>query len=212
MISAEVISLADGKEWLVSSVYGPQDEADKVRFIEGIVQFGDQVHLPWILNGDFNLVCNEAERSSGRGNRRLMNKFRHTIHRLGLQDMPMVGRHFTWCNQEEHAVMARLDRLLFNNDWEDLYPISDLLPLSSNISDHSPLLLTCSSERPRAYRFRFKNFWCKLPGFMDVVKEAWTQETPGHDPMKIFNIKLQCMAKALRSWGQRRMSHLNLLF
>lgn len=53
MISAQVLSLADGKEWLVSSVYGPQEEGHKVRFLEAVVQFGDQVRLPWILNGDF---------------------------------------------------------------------------------------------------------------------------------------------------------------
>lgn len=47
--------------------------------------------------------------------------------------------------------MARLDRLLFNNAREELYPLSDLVPLSSNISDHCPLLLSCSSERPRAF-------------------------------------------------------------
>lgn len=146
MILAQVLSLADGNEWLVSSVYGPQEDARKVRFLENIMQFGDQVRLPWILNGDFNIVCNEEERSSGRVNRRLMNKFRHTINRLGLHDMPMIGRSYTWCNQQEQAVLARLDRVLFNNEWEDLYPISDLLPLSSNILDHT---LFFSRVRPQ---------------------------------------------------------------
>lgn len=126
---------------MVSSVYGPQGDDEKLRFLEQLVQFGEQVHMPWILNGDFNLICSEEERSSGRGNRRLMSKFRHTINRLGLHDMPMMGRRFTWCNQQERSVMARLDRVLFNNAWEDIHPISDLLPLSSNISDHTPLLI-----------------------------------------------------------------------
>lgn len=83
MISAQVLSLEDGKEWMVSSVYGPQGDDDKLRFLEQLLQFGEQVHLPWILNGDFNLICSEEERSSGRGNRRLMSKFRHTINRPG---------------------------------------------------------------------------------------------------------------------------------
>ncbi|XP_073362379.1 uncharacterized protein [Aegilops tauschii subsp. strangulata] len=212
MILAQILSLAEGKEWLVSSVYGPQEDTEKARFLKAIVQFGDQVRLPWILNGDFNIVCNPDERSSGRVNRRPMNKFRHKINRLGLHDMPLIRRRFSWCNQQEHAILARLDCVLFNNAWEDLYPISDLLSLSSNISDHTPLLLTCSFTRPRAYRFRFENYWCKMPGFMDVVKDAWTQEVWGSDPMKIFNIKLHRTAKALRSWGQRSMSHLRLQF
>ena len=141
-----------------------------------------------------------------------MNKLRHTINRLGLHDMPLIGRRFYWCNQQENAILARLDRVLFNNAWEDLYPISDLLPLSSSISDHTPLLLTCSSTRPRAFRFRFENYWCKLPGFLDVVKDAWAPEVPGSDPMKILNTKLHRTSKALRSWGQRSMSQLTLQF
>ena len=56
MISAQVLSLAEGKEWLVSSVYGPQEDTDKARFLKAIVQFGDRVSLPWILNGDFNIM------------------------------------------------------------------------------------------------------------------------------------------------------------
>ena len=139
MISSHALSLEDGKEWMVSSVYGPQGDDDKSRFLEQMVQFGEQVHMPWILNGDFNLTCSELDCSSGRGNKRLMSKFRHAINRLGLHDMPTMGRKYTWCNQQEQSVMARLDRVLFNNAWEDIYPISDLHPLSSNISDHSPL-------------------------------------------------------------------------
>ena len=37
MISAQVLSLADVKEWLVSFVYGPQEKEHKVRFLEAIM-------------------------------------------------------------------------------------------------------------------------------------------------------------------------------
>jgi hypothetical protein len=211
-ITVKILSLADGKEWMVSSVYGPQDNEDKVRFLGEILEIGGHIQLPWILNGDFNLVCNESERSTGRVNRRLTNKFRHTINRLGLHDMPLIGRKFTWCNQQERSVMARLDRLLYNNAWEEVYPISDLLPLGSNISDHCPLLLTCSAARPRSHIFRFENFWCKLPGFFETVKLAWEGVVPGNDPIKVFSVKLQRTAKALRSWGQRKQSQMHIQF
>lgn len=124
----------------------------------------------------------------------------------------MIGRRYTWCNQQEHVVMARLDRVLFNNAWEEVYPISDLHPPNSNISDHTPLLLSCSAVGPHACRFRFENFWCKLPGFLDVVKETWDQGVSSCDPMKIMHIKLLRTAKALRSWGQKSVSGLNLQF
>ena len=182
---------------MVTSVYGPQAVDDKVRFLQEIELIGQQVQLPWIINGDFNLVRGEGERSSGRADRRMVSKFRHTINRLGLHDMPLVGRKFTWCNDQQRSVMARLDRVLFNNEWEEVYPISDLMALSSNISDHRPLLLSCAAACPRAHRFRFENFWCKLPGFLDTVKRAWDVEVASTDPMKILSVKLNRTAKAL---------------
>ena len=97
-ISATVTSLADGKVWMVSSVYGPQADQDKVRFLAELETLGEQVQAPWILNGDFNLVRHEEERSTGRANRSLVNKFRHTNNKLVLDEMPLVGRKFTWCN------------------------------------------------------------------------------------------------------------------
>ena len=211
-ISIKVTSLDDEKEWMTTSVYGPRENENKVRFLEETVEIGGLVQTPWILNGDFNLVCNEDERSTTRINGRLSNKFRHTINTLGLHDMPLVGRKFTWSNDQERSVMARLDRVLFNSDWEDTYPISDLLPLSSNISDHCPPFLTCSMNRPRQRRFRFENFWVKLPGFMETVKAPWEEQVSSNDPLKIFSVKLQQTAKALRSWGQRKQSHMTTLF
>jgi hypothetical protein len=82
---------------------------------------------------------------------------KHTLNSIALQDMPLQGQRFTWCNGQEDPLLARLDSVFFSTTWEDIHPISDLLPLSSNISDHCPLLLSCSSNRPRSYRFRFEH-------------------------------------------------------
>lgn len=108
--------------------------------------------------------------------------------------------------------MARLDRVLFNNDWEEIYLISDLLALSSNVSDHWPLLLSCAAGRPRVCRFHFENFWCKLPGFLEIVKGACEEEVDSTDPAKVLSIKLQRTAKALRSWGQKKQNTLRMQF
>jgi hypothetical protein len=63
--------------------------------MEELTQIGNSIQLPWIVCGDFNLVCSAEERSNGRINRRMVNKFRHTLNSLALQDMPLRGRRFT---------------------------------------------------------------------------------------------------------------------
>ena len=109
-------------------------------------------------------------------------------------------------------MIARLDRLLFNNAWEDIFPISGLLPLSSNISDHCPLLLSCSCDKPKYRHFCFENFWVKLPGFIETVQEAWQEEVLSRDAMVVLSVKMQRTAKALRSWGQRKQSSMCIQF
>jgi exonuclease III len=187
-ITAKVTSRKDARTWAVTSVYGPQEIADKVRFLQELSQVGSSMQLPWVVNGDFNLVTDTAEKSNGRVNRRMMNKFRHTLNSLALQDMPLLGRSFTWSNEQEEPILARLDRVLFNPTWEDLYPISDLAALSTNISDHCPLLMTCSSARARSFRFRFENFWPKLPGFQEVVQAAWSASETVGDPLRVRSV------------------------
>ena len=71
--------------------HGPPSVDEKVKFLLELELIVQMVNLPWIINGDFNLVRGEGERSSGRADRRMVSKFRHTINRLGLHDMPLVG-------------------------------------------------------------------------------------------------------------------------
>ncbi|PNT75722.1 hypothetical protein BRADI_1g37340v3, partial [Brachypodium distachyon] len=93
-ISADVVSLADAKSWTVTSVYGPHDLAGKERFLQELVDIGASILGPWLLNGDFNFVCDVADKSNVRVNRRMMSKFRHSINSLALLDMPLQGRTF----------------------------------------------------------------------------------------------------------------------
>lgn len=68
--------------------------------------------------------------------------------------------------------MERLDRVFGSVDWFERFPSHCLKALSSDCSDHSPLLLFLCSVQLAKRRFRFENFWAKLPGFAEVVKEA----------------------------------------
>lgn len=212
-ITVKARSLADNKTWMTTAVYGPQLIPDKERFLLELSQLGPLIHLPWIVCGDFNLVTEATDNNRGRANRRLMNKFKHTISSLALKDMPLQGRRYTWTNEQEDPTLVKLDRLFFSPEWEDLYPISDLLALSSSVSDHCPLLLTCSSSAPRSNRFRFEHFWTRIPGFKEEVAKAWhwQGEVNAADPLLVLDLKLRNTAKALRSWGQRKQSALLLL-
>jgi hypothetical protein len=75
-------------------------------------------------------------------NRRNMALFRRVIDRLELCDMHLHGRLYTWSNGRERPTLVKLDRLLASLDWVDLFPFCYPKALSSDISDHCPILCT----------------------------------------------------------------------
>ena len=124
---------------------------------------------PTICAGDFTLICQAADKSNNRVNRRMMNAFRRFISDMELKDLYLHGRSFTWSNEQQHATKVKLDRVLFNEGWHDLFPSCLLQGLSSAVSDHCPLLLSEAAAPRRAARFRFESFWPRFPRFHTMV-------------------------------------------
>lgn len=75
--------------------------------------------------------------------------------------------------------MERLDRFLVSDDWLSTFPNHDLSALSSECSDHAPLLLRTECALPHFRRFRFENIWVKFGGYLETVAAAWNAPLPG---------------------------------
>jgi len=70
----------------------------------------------WCAVGDLNAVRRSTERREvsliGRGNKE-MDKFNWFLQNMGLYDIPMISRRFTWYNASVSA-MSRLDSVLLS--------------------------------------------------------------------------------------------------
>lgn len=55
-VTAKLTMLAKNKEWSISGVYGPQNEADKILFMQELLDLRQHVLSSWLLLGDFNLI------------------------------------------------------------------------------------------------------------------------------------------------------------
>ncbi|KAJ1273778.1 hypothetical protein BS78_05G010400, partial [Paspalum vaginatum] len=119
--------------------------------------------------GDFNLILNAEDKSNARIDRRSMQRFRRCVATLDLQDLHLHGRSFTWSNERALPTMVRLDRVLVSMDWEERFKNSYLQALSSDASDHTPLLLQTNLCLTRKPRFHFECFWPKLSGFAEAL-------------------------------------------
>ncbi|XP_066361483.1 uncharacterized protein [Miscanthus floridulus] len=150
------------------------------------------------------MIYQAADKNNDRLDRRAMRRFRSFISRAHLHEIDLIGRRFTWSSERDRPTLERLDRVFASVEWFDLHPNHCLKPLSSDCSDHCPLLLMDVAPRAKR-RFKFESFWAKMPGFLDVVAQAWSLPPGDVDPFRVLDCKLRSVAKALQSWSSSKI-------
>ncbi|KAM0889850.1 hypothetical protein ACQ4PT_027467 [Festuca glaucescens] len=195
------------------TVYGPQADADKLLFLNSIkdVLANDLPQaVPTIITGDFNLIVQASDKSNQNINRRHMAAFRGLINNLQLKDLYLQGRRYTWSNEQQAATMVKLDRVLFNQEWDEAFPNCLLQAISSEMSDHCPILLSSDAGFRPVRRFRFENAWVGRDDFLPTVQSAWESVQQQVDPFINLHAKLSAAARALTSWSSQFTNDLEL--
>jgi hypothetical protein len=72
--------------------------------------------------------------------------FNEWIHRWGLIEYKDPIRIFTWSNDQNAPIMARLDRFLATIEWDIKYPLAKLDVPPRSVSDHNPLQMTFGAK------------------------------------------------------------------
>jgi hypothetical protein len=129
---------------------------------------------------------------------------------LQLDEIHLFGRLFTWSNGRDQPTLERLDRAFATVKWLEQYSRHQLRCLSSNCSDHVPLLLVLNSEPWARPRYRFDPYWAKIDGFLDTVHVAWGPRNFDVDACRYLDQKLRALAKALRSWRATCVGNIRL--
>ena len=122
-----------------------------------------------------------------------------------MQDLLLHGRAFTWSSEREQPTLVRLDRTLASLEWEDLFPNSFLQALSSDASDHSPLLLQTNPGFLRKRRFQFEAFWPRLEGYQEVVARGWRCDDTVRGPYQTLDAKYISLVKELQRWAATKV-------
>uniref|UniRef100_A0A453K5D4 Uncharacterized protein n=1 Tax=Aegilops tauschii subsp. strangulata TaxID=200361 RepID=A0A453K5D4_AEGTS len=54
--------------------------------------------------------------------------FNEIIAHLGLLELPLKGRSYTWSNMQDNPLLEQLDWLFTSADWIFSYPMTEVLP------------------------------------------------------------------------------------
>lgn len=144
--------------------------------------------------GDFNVVLGAHERSSGIiGHASSTMEFQNFISDKDLFDIEGVGNRFTWATRRNDSYMAaRLDRALASQDFLNHWDSVELLILPILCSDHSPIHLKTTVNRPSAPRpFCFQDMWTMHEDFMSLVRDCWNLPCPAPSPTLRLIFKLK---------------------
>jgi endonuclease/exonuclease/phosphatase family metal-dependent hydrolase len=97
--------------------------------------------FPILIGGDFNMLRKPSEKNNNKYEHRWPFLFNSAIDGLSLWELEMLGRRYTWVNVLPNPTYEKLDRILVSTEWEQQFPLANVIVSSRDISDHTPFLL-----------------------------------------------------------------------
>lgn len=143
-IDAIVHDTSVNTTWRATGFYGHLDAAQRSSSWKLLETLNAQLDLPWVVFGDFNEIthidekCGWTERDANQ-----MESFRNALDNCELRDLGFIGQRFTWCNGRigDQRTLVRLDCMVANNRWIELFQQDKVYHMSMSSSDHCLLAL-----------------------------------------------------------------------
>lgn len=199
----------DGVNWWFTGVYGPQEDENKIQFLQELKDIRALCSGPWVLTGDFNMIYQAADKNNSNMNRALMGRFRSFRDDTILQKFlymvvsihgPMRGHPLLLCGLTEFsAALSGRTSILIHSCRVPPRGFLTIVLLSSN-----------SAQIQKKRRFHFESFWPKRPGFLDAVTDNWNAHVSTSSPVECVFLKLQRLSKGLQRWSQRKVGNIRL--
>jgi exonuclease III len=107
---------SDNLCFTIVNVYGPCLHDLKAEFLSSLETIFASSSGSLAFLGDFNLIRSPRDKSNDNFNSSEAACFNDFINLLGLIEIPLLDRQFTWSNMQDSPILARLDRVLVNPD------------------------------------------------------------------------------------------------
>ena len=201
-----VKSKSDSFEWVLVSAYGAAQDDQKSFFLAEIVRMCEKETLPMMVGGDFNIIRNPTEKNNANYNPRWSFMFNAIIECIGLKELEMSGRQYTWANRRETQTFEKLDRILVTVEWEQKFPLATVQALTREESDHTPLFLDSGVQAHlgNTSRFSFELSWLRQEGFFDMIAAEWRSINRGSTPIEVWQNKIRHVRRFLKGWAKNQ--------
>lgn len=192
--------------WILSMVYASPERQERQSLWKYYETIGKQIRLPWCIMGDIDEVLCQSDKAGGK--RVLTTKHKgiwKMVNACELMDIGFSGPAYTWSNfrQEDACIQERLDRVWVNRQWQIQYQEAHVQHLTRTHSDHHPICLHTSINRPKRpnHSFRFQLAWLEHKDFENFVEENWKKGQSIKDTTEHW-------AKAAKIWNRTVFGHI----
>ena len=199
-LSVEFRSKHNNEEWILTNVYAPCTPDGKRIFTDWMKQIQMPEDQNWVILGDFNLMRDPSNRNKPGADLNEIFMFNETISSLGLVEINLDDRLYTWSNKQVCPLMKKLDWCFTSQAWTLSYPNTSIKSLVHETSDHVPLVISVGTSIPRSNVFRFENYWMEHEHFWEIVQHGWSVPTFQTDKAKVITAKFKNLRRVLRAW------------
>ncbi|GAA0168908.1 reverse transcriptase [Lithospermum erythrorhizon] len=198
-VNARISSPMCKEEVMVTAAYASCHIPTRRQLWEGLSNTSSTT-LPWIVMGDFNVIKGLSEQVGCKAlDPRALEDFNDCIMYCRLEDAGYCGSSLSWSNGR---ISKRLDRVLHNQSYGELYTQVKVKQLAKTLSDHAPMLVYSNKPKdgPKG-SFKFQKMWFHHPEFIKLVEDNWLLPLVG-DPLFVLGMKLKRLKGVLREWNK----------
>lgn len=113
------------------------------------------------------------------------------LNSCGIWEARCSGYQFSWYgNINDELVKCRLDRVVANQEWFELFPQAHAMYLQKVSSDHIPLITNLVGENwKRCASFKYDQRWVQREGFMELMSNFWRSNSADPELSLVEKIK-----------------------
>ncbi|KAL7172705.1 hypothetical protein ACSBR2_032225 [Camellia fascicularis] len=184
----------------ILSIYAPNDVGSRGKLWNCLLKLKEEFPNPWCLGGDFNEIRQIGERRGCSRRDKGMKEFNEFIDKCEVSELPLLGRRFTWCNSFVGEKWSKIDRVLVDPKWLEVFKLK-LWGLPQLVSDHCPLLVMEDERDWGPKPFRVLNAWFLHKNLRSFWESKWVEASVVGWVGFILAQKLKILKNGLKSWN-----------
>ena len=163
-----------GAQCIVTVIYALNLESERKTLWKQLEKEANTFITPWCIIGDFNCVRFLKDKMGGNKlTTRNIQELNNFINSAGVKELSISGVKYSWRSGPNKNIATKIDRLLCNIEWMNMFKSSHAKYLDLSTSDHVPIMFqfnhTQTLEGPKPFKFR--NHWVKCEGYKEAIEK-----------------------------------------